>query len=207
MKKCFIILTLVFSILLQSCQKDADLQGITTGETSPNNKIDLTGMWKFVNAHAKTIATNESVESGSTIKTVTTSDYTTENNTGTVVFNGQNMSYDSLSYSINTIAYVTTYENGNQIDTASIPIQAAFPVMKGESAYTAIGSDSLYFQGGGSMFAGGSQPAKPAGVKIKREQDKLYFTQRVAETNATTDQGLTVKSTQEAVIITTFQKL
>ena len=209
MKNGFILLTAILSIFFFGCQKEADLQGISTNGnagTSGSGAIDLSGTWKFISFHAKTLATNEVVAGAYTMKTVTTSDYTSENNTGTVVFNTNSMSYDNLSYSINTVAFASTYENGVLIDTLSVPMQANLPATKGQSNFTAIGADSLYFQGGSTMFGASSQTTKPSGVKIKREQDKLYLTQKVAESNNTTVQGQTVKSNQQAEIVTTFQK-
>jgi hypothetical protein len=208
MQKTFTLLTAIFSVLLFSCQKEADLQGISTsGETNAGaGAIDLAGTWKFINLHAKTTATNEMLVGTDKLKTVTTSDYTTENNTGTVNFTTQGMNYDNFSYAVNTIARATTYENGALIDTFSLPIQVSIPAMKGQSTFTRVGNDSLYFQGGSSMLGGASQPTEPSGAKIKRELDKLYLLQKVAQTKTTTEQGQTVKLTQEAEIVTTFQK-
>lgn len=203
MKKYLILLAAVFSLFFFSCQKEADFDIISN---NGNSEIDLSGTWKFVNSRVKTLATNEVTATGNTAKTVTTSDYTTENNTGTVVFNSQSMSYDSLSYSINTIARGTLYNNGVLLDTFSMPLQFTIPATKGQTPFTRITSDSLNFQGATSIFNNPSQTTRPSGVKIKREQDKLYLTQKVNESSITTDQGQTMRSNQQAEVVIILQK-
>lgn len=206
MRKNFTLLAAILSIFFFACQKEADLQGVSSNGTNGNSGIDLSGTWKFINFRAKTLATNEVVTGSYSLKTVTTSDYTSENNTGTVVFDAGNMSYDNLSYSINAIAHATTYENGAIVDTISIPLQVAIQPAKGQATFTLVGSDSLYFKNGGFTMGGASQTSKPSGAKINREQDKLYLTQNVAETKNTVSQGQTIKSSQVVEVVTEFQK-
>lgn len=210
MKRNFILLTaIVFSFAIVSCQKEVDDFASSSGNTTANNGSttgDIRGAWKFVNFRVKSVATNEVSAAGMTVTTVTTSDYTSEKNSGTIVIDAANMSYTNLSYDMNTIAYAKVFENGVLLDTFSVPMHASVPATSNKAAYTRIGSDSLYFQSGNIFSNGNSQASPPGGAKIKFEQDKLYILQKVNQTEKTTDQGQTLTSVTQAEVTVTLQK-
>lgn len=219
MKKALLLLTALFSLFFFSCQKEIESgnnsntggsggssTGNTGGSNTGSNAGDINGTWKFINFHAKTNVANEVSAAGVTMRTVTLSDYTTENNTGTITFTDQNMSYDNLSYSINTRARATMYQDGVLVDTFSMPMLATIPPTKGQANITKVGSDSLTFQNGSFMMNGVSQTANSGGAKLRRDGDKLYMTQRVNQTENTIVQGQTAKSTQQAEVVITLQK-
>lgn len=201
MKRNFILLTaVVFLFAIVSCQKEIENTTITSSVD------DITGTWKFISFNAKTVATIEATTGGTTTKTVTTSDYTSEDNQGTVTIDAQNISYDNLSYNIKTIAHGTMYENGVKIDTFSMPIQASIPPSSSKTAYTRVGADSLYFPGGSSLINGVTQTTQQTGAKIKKEQDKLFIIQRVNQTSTDNIQGQVATTNEQAEVTVTLQK-
>lgn len=220
MRKVFILLAaVVSSFTIISCQKEVEVTGLdlgtgntgstggNTGNTGNTGSIgDITGVWKFINLHAKTIATNQVSAAGVNVKTVTTTEYTSQDNSGTITIEPANLAYNNLSYNIKAIAYATVYDNGVLADTFSFPFEAAVPPISNRAAYTRIGSDSLYFQAGSVFMNGVSQPTQPTGAKLRREQDKLFIIQRVNQTTTVTEQGQTTVANQQAEVTITLQK-
>ena len=89
-KQFFCLCTFALSLfVLVSCKKD---------HVSPNDP--LIGDWKFMGIHANYIATAQYFDGGSLHKSVTTSDYSSTENTGTTNFNGSTFSEKGLSYKI-----------------------------------------------------------------------------------------------------------
>ena len=216
MKKNFILLgVIIFCFAITSCQKEIDdfignnprntIPGVGGGTTA--NVGDLTGTWKFLNLHAKTLVSVEVNASGVNFKTITNSEYTSENNVGTVVISAQNIAYNNISYAINTRAYVKLYSGGILLDTLSTAFNMAVPAISYTAAYTRVNADSLYFSGGNAfMYNGISQTPPPGGMKLRREQDKLYLIQSFDETKTTTEQGQTSTSIQQATVTVALQK-
>ena len=208
LKKYTLTLVTCCAIFLLSCQKEISLDIPTGTISNPGivNTVDIAGNWTFLNFTAKTLAIIETSDGTSTIKTVTTSNYTSENNAGTFVFTNNNMRYSNMAYSINTTAKGLIYEDGVLTDSINLPLQMSIPATNGEFAFTRVGSDSLSFPAGGGAL-GGSQATGPSGAKIKIEQNKLYLTQRVNQATSSNMQGVTIKETKQAEVVTIFQRL
>ena len=107
MKKIFFALLVIFTTLFfVSCQKSTD---------SPSSPADIKGTWTFVSMSATTNTTAEATQSGESNKSVTTSSYTTENNTGTMTIDASTMTSNNISYTVNTTAkaymYKTTFSS------------------------------------------------------------------------------------------------
>ncbi|MGZ8554670.1 MAG: hypothetical protein ACXWV8_14760, partial [Chitinophagaceae bacterium] len=73
---------------LISCQKEVDFQDLPPTQPGGNgggtNNTNIIGNWNFVGSNAKTYAALSFSESGQEIKSITVSDYNTENNAGTL---------------------------------------------------------------------------------------------------------------------------
>ena len=211
MKKNFtLLLSVLFCLSIVSCQKGIEgplPPGTVSGGTGNNNGgTDITGTWKLISVEAKTSSTNEVTLGGELIKTVTESNYVTENSKGTVTFDASKMTSKDVSYDINTISKITTYENGVLLDTLSLPMSVSVPASSGAASFIRIGSDSLYFQSGSLFMGGTTQDTQAGGAKIKLEQDKLYLEQTHSKSTTISDQGATMTTFEHATVIITMQR-
>ena len=143
------------------------------------------------------------------IKTVTTRNYTSENNAGNIRFNGSAMFFTKVAYTVNTITQVSYYTNGVFSVTQQMPFTGVLPANTSTAYYKKIGADSLYFAVGVVTGLGmnGSVETKPAGYKLAFDGNKLYLTLAINETTTQTDAGITQKVTTNTTNVTTLQKL
>jgi hypothetical protein len=220
--KSFTHLIAFCSILLAlaSCgkEKSVDTTGVTPGGSGSgngggsgggNSNGTEVGNWNFVSLHAITSETTEFDVAGTAVKAVVTSDYTTDNNTGNVKFDGTTMFSTNVGYSVNTTMKVTTSSNGIPAGSQILPFAATMPPTSASVGYKKIGTDSLYFATGviTGLSSNGSVETKPGGYKLKWDGDKMYMTLNYTETTTADDgSGVMQKVTQKATIVTTLQK-
>lgn len=200
MKRKSIIVSFTALVLIAfiSCQKDAD---------QPASANDITGTWKFVSVGANINATQLMSDGSDVIKTVVANEYVTENNSGTVTFDGTKMIAKNVSYSINAISKASVYENGTLADTFSLPLQFTAAAVNGSAAYRKIAADSIYVESGLSLYNDGmTQSSQPGGAKLKLENDKLYLIQSQMQTATESESGATVTSTLHGTFILTLQR-
>lgn len=196
---------------LASCQKERSFDTSTLGQggSGGGNTSDILGNWKFMGVTATTTTTLTAVEPGvGTIKTVSVSDYTSENNSGTLKIEAAKMTTNSLAYSINSTVRGSFYENNTLINSVETPFIVQMPPTNSSSNYKRIGADSVYFEAGGSfMVLSTGGPTQGNGAKIKIEGNKLLMTMNI-NINRTID-TLGLRFNQESKIngVTTFQKL
>ncbi len=188
---------IIVSFAFVSCHKDTD---------QPASTNDITGTWKFISIKAKTTNTQEVSDGPDVLKTITSSEYTTEKNSGTLTFDGSKMSTNNLSYSINTISKSSIYENGTLTDTFSLPVQFTAPASSGSATYKKIGADSIYVESGSVLNSGVTPNTQGGGAKLKLENDKLYLIQSGVQSTTETDQGATATSTLQGTFTITLQR-
>ncbi len=190
MKKNPILLSaMAFCLVFASCKKDGS--GFST---------DITGDWTFESIHAVTYAESINTLGPDIYKNVTTSDYTTINNSGTAAIDGSNITMSNTSYAVNTIAHTNMYENGVLVDTFSMPMSMALPTFSGTTAYTRVNNDSVYFSNGFIMGGGSTGAVEPSGARIKIENGKLYIMSSHEEME-TPASGVTNYTKADATII------
>lgn len=198
MKKITVVLTtVIFLIALVSCSKDK------------NNAMagaDITGTYKFISLQAKTNSTVESVSGSYITKTVTTSDYTSLNNAGTIKIDASKFVTSNFSYSINSTAISTVYENGSVFDKFTFPFQATIPTTSGTWAYKRISADSLYFDSGSVFIGSSASTPQPGGAKIKYVNGTLTMYGTAIKSTITKNQDETVTNTASVVSVITLQK-
>lgn len=192
-----LVTTSILLIALVSCSKEKN--GATAG-------ADITGSYKFTSSQVKTTSTVQSVSGSYIQKTVTTSDYTTQNNTGTVTIDASKFISNNISYTVHTTAKSTLYENGAVSDTFSFPFQFTLPSTSGTSTYKKVGADSIYFQSGSMLIGSSATAAQPAGAKIKFENGKLMLYVNATQSTTSVIQGETVTNIASVVTVTTLQK-
>lgn len=199
MKKIIPVLA-VLAIAITSCQKEESLEASRQGS-------DISGNWLFVSMSAKTKNTIEYKDGPDAIKSITTSDYTTTSNKGTVVITGDKFISTGVGYNVSTNADAEMYENGVLIMSGSIPFNYTAPASNSQAPYIRVSADSIYFTSGGFVDMGsGGVPSTPVGAKIKLEQNKLTLTMSVQQTFTQDVLGILQKVSNEATVVTTLQR-
>jgi hypothetical protein len=176
------------------------------GGTSNGSEV---GNWKFITMHAITSETIEFSMGSDAIKLVTTSDYTTDNNSGNVKFDGTTMFTNDVAFSVNSTAKTAMYTNGVLLTSQNAPFAATMPATTSTTNYKKIATDSLYFAAGvmSGLDPNGSVTTKPGGYKLKWDGDKMYMTMNYAEiTNEDDGMGNMQKITTKVTTVTTVQK-
>jgi hypothetical protein len=220
---CSLVLTLA------SCgkEKSVDTIGVTPGGTNGNGNGNGTGngggsgsgngggssngsevgTWKFIEMNVKTNSTVEISGMGMSSKTVTLSDYTTENNAGTVKFDGSNMVSTGLEYTVNAMSKTYLYTDGVLDDEIELPFNAAIPPTSSNATYKKIGTDSIYVTGGTFQTPnGGTQQGSSGGYKLSWAGDKMFLSGNYSQSNTQLNQGFTQKTYQSAITVITLQK-
>ena len=201
-------------LMLHSCAKDGSVDttnvtpGGNTGNGNGNGSGAEVGNWKFISFHEVTSQTVEVNTGGNAIKTVTNRDYTSENNTGNIRFDGSAMFFTKVAFTVNTITQVAFYTNGVYNYTQQMPFTGALPANTSTAYYKKTGTDSLYFAVGvvTGLSMNGSVETKPAGYKLTFDGNKLLLTLVLNESTTQTDAGITQKVTTNTTNDTTLQK-
>lgn len=209
---------LIGSILLTlvACQKEQSVDtlngapgtgGSTGGGNSTAGKSEI-GTWKVLSMRGITSSTVEYSLSGDAIKSVTLSDYTTDNNGGTVKFDGSTITGTGVTYSADFVADNHSYLNGAPFDSAQVPYSFVIPPTNSTASYKKIKSDSIYVQAGAFAIGGssGTTPSNAGGYKLAWSGDQMTLTAAVDQSQIQLVQGVSARITAHAVQILTLQK-
>ncbi len=176
--------------MLASCKKD---------NSTNNNTAGLEGTYTFKSLSAQTTST---LTGSYGDKVITTSDYTTSNNQGTVVFNSSSLSATGLAYSVNSLATYYLYDGTDLIDSSSYPITFTLPPTSSTSQYQLIGTDSIYFPQGSATSStpgGGTTATLPSGGRYSWNGNVLTIKQNVSRDSSFQDSGETYQIRESAV--------
>lgn len=206
-KASLLLLACTAVMVFVSCQKEGSVDNSNGGGGDGTGKE--VGTWKFISLHANTNVTVELSDGVDNVKTVSLSEYTSTNNSGTIKFDGSKAVATGLAYTVDFIVKGYIYENGSLVDEVEQPLNMTIPAYTSTANYTRIGTDSLSFPAGGLITfdsGGGSTPTDAAGYKLRFEGDKMYMTTNVNRSETITDQGITQKTIQKATAEVTLQK-
>ena len=191
-----ILLICAIAAFLSSCQKEVSLQNQTGQQPGGTNNTTITGDWNFIGSNAKTYVALSLSESGQDFKTVTTSDYTTENNVGTLKVTDKQFMFKGISHTVNDVANSKTYINGLLIDDRDEPFIATYPVTDQTMDYVRNNNDSLTFTNAFALMpdpsggAGTPVPAGPVGARISLKSDTLTVITYYTAKETITQQGV-----------------
>jgi hypothetical protein len=193
----FIILSaILFSFI--ACKKDNN-PGI--GASS------LSGNWTFTGMHATTSSTVVDNGGGSNTKIVTTSDYKTTANGGTMAISGNTMTGTGITYAANIIAFATEYEDDVLLDTFSTALPFTIPATNSTSQFEVIGKDSIHYTGSNIFGSGGSGTPSATGSKFSISGNILTLTSYVVQDKVQDEGGgETLTQHETATVVTTLQK-
>ncbi len=202
-------------IFLASCQKEISIElgnqgnggtgGNGGGAGGSNNSI--IGNWNFVGMEAHTSSSVSITAAGEQLKTITTSDYITENNAGTVQITASQFITNGMAYSIDTTMNVKTYINGVLFDDMDMPFVASAPSSSGTSPYTRINNDSLTVTGAfGVPDPSGSIPTGPVGIRLGWSGDTLLLKVSSSFTQTVIQGGVPATVTGSVIGITKLKR-
>ena len=193
----FIILSAIIFCFV-ACKKD---NNSTTSTTS------LSGNWKFMGMHASTSATAVDKGGGFNTKIVTTSDYTTTANGGTIAISANTMTGTGITYAANIIAFATEYEDDILLDTFSTSLPFTIPATNSSSEFEIIGKDSIHYTGSNPFGSGGSGTPAATGSKFIVSGNVLTLTSNVVQDKVQDEGGgETLSQHETATVIVTLQK-
>jgi hypothetical protein len=193
MKRYLVHGSLLAFVVLASCKKN-DTNPPATG-------IQGTYKFKFLTAKTSSTVTGSDGE-----KTVTTADYTTLNNQGTLVFDNANLTYTGLTYSIDTEAKYYIYQDNELLDSSSTPFQISLPSTSAMAAYNLVGADSIYFPKGSVTSGAGSGPTTASGGRYSFSGNVLTIVQHVSRDTTFEDSGVTFNQNESGVTSTVLEK-
>lgn len=196
MKPIVIAVLLAFSLLMTiSCKKQ-----------SGKNAVDITGTWSFVSMNVNGTTTTESLLGSETDKSVMVTRYTTDNNTGSITFDGSRMTCSNLSYSVISTSESYLYLNDILTDSFAYSFNFISPVINESVTYQTAAADSIYF-GQGSVFMNGvTKSTTPAGARINLSGNVLTLTQSVNEDSTAVTAGVTVNTSIRTTEIIQLQR-
>lgn len=189
-------------LLLSSCQKEV------SGDLPGQGSNDLTGTWTFIGLHAKTRSdVNIDDPIAGNTEAVTVSEYYSQNNGGTWTFTPTNVSYNALTYSLDTIARGYLYESGVLMDSFDFPLVATVPPTDASAGYTKIGGDSIRYSTvlidpGGT----GSVATDPGGARLRFDGNKLFVKSSYTSTTTENVFGATQTKTNSVEAEIALQK-
>jgi hypothetical protein len=192
----FLLLGILLSSMI-SCKKDSSSTG--------SSGID--GNYKFVSLQSQTSSTAQFSDGVSNYNSLTTSNYTTTNNTGTIAIGNNTMTGNGIGYSINSTATTYEYIDNVLFDSLSSPFNVTIPPVSSVSSFKLIGTDSIYFSGGFMSGAGGSNMASvPSGGRYKMVGGTLTLTLNFAKDTVDASSGFPVHQHESGTAIATMQK-
>jgi hypothetical protein len=183
-------------ILFTACKKD----------TTTTNSSSLSGDWTFEGFNAQTSSTDIDNESGEIFKNVTTSNYTTETNGGSVNISGNTMTGTGITYSANMTVFVSEYDNDVLDDTLTTYLPISIPPTNSVSTFDVIGSDSIHYTSASMFGSGGNGSPASDGAKFSISGDVLTLTSNVILDKVIDTLGETIMQHETATVIATLKR-
>lgn len=193
-----LLTTCIVLILIASCSKS---------KTGPSTQGPLGGNWNFVSLHVQSQTIAQASQGGESDSSVSTSNYTTIQNAGVIVFTADSMVATGLTYAVADSVTGMLYVNGILVTTSREPFNVSLPAMNNSSAYKLVGTDSLYFPGGGYLSGmSGTQATAASGSKFVITGNTMTITGQINQTSSSVVQGVTANQVEMGTYTVTLQK-
>ncbi|GGH60761.1 uncharacterized protein YdeI (BOF family) [Filimonas zeae] len=240
MKKYLLLCVMAVITALTSCQKETSIDTYNPNETgnnggsngggngngngsgtdttkpgNPGNTSSLIGTWIFTGMQAKLVSDMTMSVQGMGTRSVTTTEYTTTDNSGTITFTTDKATTKDIVYSVSTTSKAKIYVTGMETQDYSFPFAYTASASSGSNNYRTVNSDSLYFPGGGLVSVdvpnntgqNGTYPTQAAGYKYKITGNTLTLS---LNTNIKPDmppmEGVTYNGNNHVNIVMSFKK-
>lgn len=187
-----------------SCKKEKSID-LSSG-SSGGGANTLLGNWKFSGFTADIKVEATETDGTDVAKAVTTYNYLSTNNKGTVTFAANTFTGTGLGYDLNTTLYAKLYLNGVLEDSLEFPFTFTLPPTNSGGGYKLAGTDSLYFTGGFIAVGLDSMESKPIGYKYTVSGNKLTMTTKYFNTYKEDDNGILATIRQNADIKVLLEK-
>jgi hypothetical protein len=197
-----LILFVLVSLFVVSCQKEGSFEVANNN----NNGNALVGTWKFTSLRAITKVDISASDGTDSERIVSTSDYTTTNNKGTIKFNASDFKGEGIAYDVETDVKAVFYINGVIEDSLEIPFAFSLPPTSSVGNYKIVGADSVYFSGGFVAVGLDSMESKPIGYKFTISGNKLTMKSKYANAFTENDMGVLINTKQFADITILMEK-
>jgi hypothetical protein len=195
MKKLFVFGLFSIVILLAACKKD-----------SPASATSIDGTYDFKYMSVKS---SSSIVGSSGDKMVTTSDYSTINNAGIVIFNKGALTAQAVTYSVDTESMLYVYDGDDLLSSSSYPFTYTLPASNSAGQYKIVGADSIYFPEGGltgDIDGTGSYQTDASGGHYSFSGNLLTITQNVTKDSTFEDSGETYHMIETATASLVLEK-
>jgi len=212
-----LLLVAALVVVFVACSKEkSNEDGVTPGGTNPTDTLpnpsdttkSVVGTWKFINVQGTGNQTAEFTQLGVALKAISNSNFTSQDNGGTVTFDNSTMTATGITLSVHTSPKAYLYQGALLIDSFPLPLDQTVSPQSATSNYTKIGTDSLNFANGGflDLLTGGLLPNPPTGCKVAFSGNTMKMT-IVYDAVTTQDyQGVPAKVTIHQVLVVTLQK-
>lgn len=194
------------ALLFASCQKEVDFQDLngTGGNPGGNpggggaggggNAGSILGDYNFIGVSSKQENSVTVTQAGMTIKAVALTEYTSENNVGTLKITGDKFFFTGIGHTVNGTANVLTYIDGALFGLETEPYSQVTDPADQTYDYVRNNSDSLTFTNGFAMLpdasGNGMVPTGPIGMKISMSNDTLTLVTKFAFTSSVNQGGV-----------------
>lgn len=167
-----------------------------------DNATRIQGNWKFIRMEVYSQSTISTTEEGNLQKSVTTSNYTTKENTGTVSIDSAKFNFTEISYTIDTVVQAEFYTNNVLVFATEVPFGLVQPSYNASINYNIAGRDSVYFQNGFIKTpdaSGITLPSVASGSKIAWSGDTLVLNTPFNRKNTQKINGATANVETEGI--------
>lgn len=182
MKTNLLFLISAAIVLLSSCQKEVSLQndsGNGGNNQGGGNNTSIVGDWDFVGLSVQSTSIVEVSDVGIQLKTVTTGDFDSKNNSGTIKITSNQFSYSNITYDVDTVVNMQMYLNGDLLSDEEMPYVFSPTPMSNATTYVRNTNDSLTLKNGIFSLAdpsqGGPVGTGEIGMKISWASDTLLL--------------------------------
>ncbi|WP_341839379.1 hypothetical protein [Chitinophaga caseinilytica] len=203
MKKISSLTYLLFAALVfTGCSKKDD---------EPKPTGTLNGTYQFVSMYLKAKTEQSYVEAGVTNRTVSDIEYTTTENTGMMIIEGNTMTSTGLGYKINATMIVESF-TGTTPDfdePFQVPFNFTVPKYNSTATFKYVGTDSVLAEKGLIQFpsTGQEMPVVPNASKFAIVNGELIFTSVINQSSSEVIQGVRMQKIQTGLAIGRFKKM
>lgn len=197
MKTNLLCLLVGFTLLFTSCQKEVSLQndsGNGVNNQGGGNIAGIVGDWNFVGLSVQSTSIVEVSDVGIQLKTVTTADFDSKNNSGTIKITSNEFSYSNITYDVDTLVNMKMYLNGDLLNDEEMPYVFSPTPMSNTTTYVKNSNDSITLKNGIFSLDDPSQGAPVAtgevGMKISWASDTLLLKMVTPFSRTIVNQGI-----------------
>lgn len=192
-------LSVLCAIAATSCKKD-----------SPDKWAggdDFTGPWKFSGLTYKAKSTIDKTEFGRTFQSISTAEYTSTNNAGTIHIEADTIIVTGLAYDAAAVIAQNDYENGELKESTETHMSYYIPATDLVRYYHAVGEDSVHLPEGLFVPVRNNRlDGLPSTCSVQSDGRTMTVKQEYDLSSHTTAEGQEVTLRDEVEISCVFQR-